>query len=87
MRYAAQLAVFGFLFITATAAQGQDPASAKLNLEPATPSVDLCRAALESGRILRSDETGAYILADYHLVRLTIDGDQITCTAQFVVNP
>lgn len=64
-----------------------DTATLDFKLEPAEPSAKLCRSAVETGKILRSDETGTYIFTDYHLVRLIVEADRLSCTAMFVTNP
>lgn len=64
-----------------------DGAVVDFALSPSDADPAICRTALESGKVLRSDETGTYIFSGYHLFWFKVEADKLTCTAMFVTNP
>lgn len=87
MRKLVQQIVIGLAYLSAGSAMSQDGTTIQLKLDPADASVELCRTALETGRILRTDETGVYLHSGYHIVHLEITEGALICSAKFVRNP
>jgi hypothetical protein len=75
------------LLLLVAAPAGADGQSVEFLLSASGADPTICRTALESGKVLRSDETGTYIFSGYHLFRFTVEADKLTCTAMFVANP